>query len=75
MKHDFEINEPRYSLKKIGFTDKPLSKKEMVGNHFQIKIVWLYLNIEKNRWDLAEKKALLFLKSYEKEGKANKYSF
>jgi len=38
MKHDFEINEPRYSLKKIGFTDKPLSKKEMVGNHFQIKI-------------------------------------
>ncbi|GIS96473.1 MAG: hypothetical protein CM1200mP23_2790 [Nitrososphaerota archaeon] len=39
MKHDFEINEPRYSLKKkFGFTDKPLSKKEMVGNHFQIKI-------------------------------------
>mgnify|MGYP000011003089 FL=1 len=38
MKHDFVINEPRYSLKKIGFTDKPLSKKEMVGNHFQIKI-------------------------------------
>jgi len=38
MKHNFEINEPRYSLKKIGFTDKPLSKKEMVGNHFQIKI-------------------------------------
>ena len=38
MKRDFEINEPRYSLKKIGFTDKPLSKKEMVGNHFQIKI-------------------------------------
>ena len=38
MKHNFEVSEPRYSLKKIGFTDKPLSKKEMVGNHFQIKI-------------------------------------
>ena len=37
-KHNFEVSEPRYSLKKIGFTDKPLSKKEMVGNHFQIKI-------------------------------------
>ena len=34
----FLINESRYSLKKIGFTNKPLSKKEMVGNHFKIKI-------------------------------------
>ena len=33
-----EINEPKYNIKKIGFTDKPLSKKEMIGNHFQIKI-------------------------------------
>ena len=33
-----EINEPKYSLKKVGFTDKVLSKKEMIGNHFQIKI-------------------------------------
>ena len=37
-KRDFEINEPRYSLKKIGYTDKPLSKKEMIGNHFQVRI-------------------------------------
>ena len=34
----FEVSEPRYSLKKIGATNKPLSKKEMIGNHFQIKI-------------------------------------
>ena len=33
-----EINESKYSLKKVGFTDKVLSKKEMVGNHFRIKI-------------------------------------
>ena len=34
----FEINEQKYSLKKVGFTDKMLSKKEMIGNHFIIKI-------------------------------------
>jgi tRNA pseudouridine13 synthase len=34
----FEINESKYNLKKVGFTDKVLSKKEMVGNHFRIKI-------------------------------------
>jgi len=28
----------RYSLSKIGFVKKPLSKKDMVGNHFKIKI-------------------------------------
>ena len=33
-----EINNPKYNLKKVGFTDKILSKKEMIGNHFQIKI-------------------------------------
>jgi len=33
-----EINESKYNLKKVGFTDKILSKKEMIGNHFQIKI-------------------------------------
>ena len=38
IKHDFLINESRYSLKKIGFTSKPLSKKEMIGNHFKVKI-------------------------------------
>nr|AIF14331.1 tRNA pseudouridine synthase D (truD, PUS7) [uncultured marine thaumarchaeote KM3_67_A06] len=34
----FEINESKYNLKKVGFTDKVLSKKEMIGNHFWIKI-------------------------------------
>jgi tRNA pseudouridine13 synthase len=28
----------KYSLKKIGFVSKPLSKKDMIGNHFKIKI-------------------------------------
>jgi tRNA pseudouridine13 synthase len=38
IKHDFLINESKYSLKKIGFTSKPLSKKVMIGNNFKIKI-------------------------------------
>ena len=33
-----EINESKYSLKKVGFTDKMISKKEMTGNNFHIKI-------------------------------------
>ena len=33
-----EIKEQKYNLKKVGFIDKILSKKEMIGNHFQIKI-------------------------------------
>ncbi|HSB83326.1 MAG TPA: tRNA pseudouridine(13) synthase TruD [Nitrosarchaeum sp.] len=28
----------KYSLEKIGFTKKPLSKKDMIANHFKIKI-------------------------------------
>lgn len=28
----------KYSLEKIGFVKKPLSKKEMIGNHFIIKV-------------------------------------
>ena len=28
----------KYSLEKIGFVKKPLSKKDMIGNHFKIKI-------------------------------------
>ena len=34
----FDINESKYNLKKVGFADKVLSKKEMIGNHFQIKV-------------------------------------
>lgn len=29
----------KYSLKKLGFVNKPLTKKNMIGNHFKIKIV------------------------------------
>jgi tRNA pseudouridine13 synthase len=32
------ISEEKYSLEKIGFVKKPLSKKDMIGNHFSIKI-------------------------------------
>ena len=34
----FEISGRNYDLTKVGFTDKILSKKDMVGNHFKIKI-------------------------------------
>lgn len=33
-----EINEKNFSLVRVGFTKKPLSKKDMIGNHFTIKI-------------------------------------
>ena len=29
----------KYSLQKIGYVKKPLTKKDMIGNHFKIKIV------------------------------------
>jgi tRNA pseudouridine13 synthase len=32
------ISEKKYSIKKIGYVKKPLSKKDMIGNRFQIKI-------------------------------------
>ena len=30
----------KYSLEKLGFVKKPLSKKNMIGNHFKIKITY-----------------------------------
>ena len=33
-----DFSSEKYSLKKIGFVKKPLSKKDMIGNHFKIKI-------------------------------------
>ena len=33
-----EVNESKYNLKKVGFADKVLSKRDMIGNHFRIKI-------------------------------------
>ena len=32
------LSEKKYSLEKIGFVKKPLSKKDMIGNNFKIKI-------------------------------------
>lgn len=32
------IETNRYNLEKIGFVEKPLTKKDMIGNHFKIKI-------------------------------------
>jgi tRNA pseudouridine13 synthase len=29
---------PKYSIEKVGFVQKPLTKKNMIGNHFDIKI-------------------------------------
>jgi len=33
-----DFSTEKYSLTKIGFTKKPLSKKDMIGNHFKIQI-------------------------------------
>ena len=33
-----DISQSKYSLEKIGYVKKPLSKKNMIGNHFKIKI-------------------------------------
>ena len=32
------IQGKNYSLKRLGFVKKPLSKKDMIGNHFEIKV-------------------------------------
>ncbi len=36
----------KYSLEKLGFVKKPLSKKDMIGNHFKIKISQSQNNLE-----------------------------
>jgi tRNA pseudouridine13 synthase len=33
------VSEKKYSIKRIGFVKKPLSKKDMIGNQFKIRIV------------------------------------
>ena len=33
-----DFSSDKYSLEKIGFVKKPISKKDMVGNHFTLKI-------------------------------------
>jgi len=41
------ISEKKYYIKRIGFVKKPLSKKEMIGNQFKIRIVDASNEIEK----------------------------
>jgi tRNA pseudouridine13 synthase len=36
----------KYSLEKLGYVKKPLSKKDMIGNHFKIKISECQNNLE-----------------------------
>ena len=43
----FEVNREKYNLTKVGFTDKLLSKKDMIGNHFRIKIEGASNELEK----------------------------
>lgn len=33
-----DFSTPRYSLEKVGFVKKPLSKKDMIGNHFTLRV-------------------------------------
>ena len=42
-----KILEEKYSLKRIGFVKKPLSKKDMIGNKFTIKITGAKSDIKK----------------------------
>ena len=41
------ISEKKFSINKIGFVKKPLSKKDMIGNRFEIKINDTHGTIEK----------------------------
>ena len=46
------ISEDKYSLERIGFVKKPLSKKDMIGNQFKIKITDTTKDISKfNEFD------------------------
>jgi tRNA pseudouridine13 synthase len=42
-----KISEEKYSLEQIGFVKKPLSKKDMIGNKFTIKITGTTSDIKK----------------------------
>jgi len=47
-----KISEDNYSLERIGFVKKPLSKKDMIGNQFKIKITDTSIDISKfNEFD------------------------
>ena len=54
----------KYSLKEIGFVKKPLSKKDMIGNHFKIKIV----DCKKNLSEFKEQDKILNFYGYQRFG-------
>ncbi len=54
----------KYSLKKIGFVKKPLSKKNMIGNKFSIKIV----DAKKNITEFKEQDKILNFYGYQRFG-------
>jgi tRNA pseudouridine13 synthase len=54
----------KYSLKKIGFVKKPLSKKDMIGNHFKIKIV----DCKNNLSEFKEQDKILNFYGYQRFG-------
>lgn len=41
-----DFSTEKFSLHKIGFVKKPLSKKDMIGNHFEIKVSYSKSNME-----------------------------
>jgi len=58
------VSEKKYSIKRIGFVKKPLSKKDMVGNQFKIRIVDASNEIEK----FTEYKKILNFYGYQRFG-------
>ena len=54
----------KYSLKLIGYVKKPLSKKDMIGNHFKIKIV----GCNKNMSEFKEQNKILNFYGYQRFG-------
>ena len=54
----------KYSLQKIGYVKKPLSKKDMIGNHFKIKID----NCKDNLSEFKEQDKILNFYGYQRFG-------
>ena len=54
----------KYSMEKLGFVNKPLSKKNMVGNHFKIKITDCNVGLS----DFTEYKKILNFYGYQRFG-------
>ena len=54
----------KFSLHKVGFTKKPLSKKDMIGNHFEIKVFESKSNIT----EFEEHKKILNFFGYQRFG-------